>query len=101
MKTLLSIALIALCLFSLPVQGQKAFDVVIKGKGEPVLLFPGFACTAQVWDGVVAELSQNHELHLFTFAGFGGLDLIEIPWLATIKEQIAIYVQENKLENPT
>ena len=57
MKTLLSIALIALCLFSLPVQGQKAFDVVIKGKGEPVLLFPGFntnLSTAMFWFCVIS-----------------------------------------------
>lgn len=101
MKTLLSITVFVLCLFSLPVQGQKAFDVVVKGKGESVLLFPGFGCTAQVWDGVVEDLSQNHELHLFTFAGFGGVAPIEMPWLATIKDQVADYVQENNLEKPT
>lgn len=100
MKTILSITLVLVCLFSLPVQGQKAFDVVVKGKGDPVLLFPGFGCTARVWDNVVEELSRNHKLHLFTFAGFGDVMPIQMPWLATIKDQIAVYVKENKLEKP-
>ncbi len=100
MKTLLLITVFVLCLLSLPMQGQEAFDVVVKGKGEPVLLFPGFGCTAQVWDGVVEELSQNHELHLFTFAGFGSVAPIGMPWLSTIKDQVAAYVQENDLEKP-
>lgn len=101
MKTLLSITVFVLCLFSLAAQEQKAFDVVVKGTGKPLLLFPGFGCTAQIWDGVVEELSENHELHLFTFAGFGGVAPIEMPWFATIKDQIADYVQDNKLEKPT
>ncbi|RWX00479.1 alpha/beta fold hydrolase [Flavobacterium cerinum] len=98
MKTIVSITLVLLCLFSHPVHGQKAFNVVVKGKGTPVLLFPGFGCSAQVWDNVVEELSRNHELHLFTFAGFGNAAPIEMPWFTTIKDQIAIYVKENKLE---
>lgn len=101
MKTIVSIALVLLCSFSLPVHGQKAFNVVVKGKGSPVLLFPGFGCTAQVWDNVVEELSKNHELHLFTFAGFGNVLPIEMPWFATIKDQVVVYVKQNKLKNVT
>lgn len=26
-----------------------AFEVKVIGKGEPVLLFPGFTCTGEVW----------------------------------------------------
>lgn len=100
MKTIVSIALFVCCMASVPARGQQAFDVVVKGKGDPVLLFPGFGCTAQVWDGVVEELSKNYELHLFTFAGFGGVAPIGMPWLVTVRDQIINYVQENKLEKP-
>lgn len=101
MKTIVLTILFVLTLFSVSAQEQKAFDVVVKGKGEPVLLFPGFGCTSQVWDDVVDELSQKHELHLFTFAGFGNVTPIETPWLSTIKEQLTTYIKVNKLKRPT
>jgi len=80
---------------------QSAFQVVVKGKGHPILLFPGFGCTGEVWDDAVAELSKTHQCHIFTFAGFGNVAPIEGPWLAKIKEGIIAYVKEKKLKKPT
>jgi hypothetical protein len=40
---------------------QKTFDVEVKGNGDPVLLFPGFTCTGEVWKDVVEELSKTKE----------------------------------------
>lgn len=80
---------------------QKSFSVSVKGKGEPILLFPGFGCTGELWDETVAELSKTNECHIFTFAGFGDVPPIETPWLSSIKDEIISYVKEKKLKKPT
>jgi pimeloyl-ACP methyl ester carboxylesterase len=80
---------------------QKSFTVSVKGKGEPILLFPGFGCTGELWDETVAELSKTNECHIFTFAGFGDVPPIETPWLSSIKDEIISYVKEKKLKKPT
>lgn len=80
---------------------QAAFKVEVIGKGEPVLLFPGFTCTGEVWSDIVAELSKTKECHIFTFAGFGDVPAIEKPWLPKIKESVVTYISANKLDKPT
>lgn len=79
---------------------QQAFRVTVTGKGDPVLLFPGFACTGEVFDETVKELSRNYECHSFTFAGFGGVPPIGTPWLPQIREQVVAYVKAKKLNKP-
>lgn len=100
MKTLKNIALLSILIsvFNLNAQNEP-FEVVVKGEGEPILLFPGFTCTGDVWEDTVAELSKNYECHIFTFAGFGGVTPIEKPWLPKIKEGIEAYIDEQQLEN--
>lgn len=78
----------------------KPFEVKVTGEGDPILLFPGFACTGEVWDTTITELSKEYECHVFTFAGFGDVAAIEKPWLPKIKEGVVSYISENKLENP-
>ncbi len=80
---------------------QKSFQVTVKGKGEPVYLFPGFGCTSDLWEETVAELSETHECHLFTFAGFGEVAPIEMPWFSTIKDDIIAYTKSKKINKPT
>ena len=78
---------------------SKSFEVVVEGSGQPILLFPGFTCTGEVWENTVAELSKEYQCHIFTFAGFGNVPAIEKPWLSKIKDDIVEYVADNKLEN--
>lgn len=80
---------------------EKSLQVEITGKGNPILLFPGFSCTGKVWSATVKELSKTHECHVFTFAGFGTVPAIESPWLETIKNDITNYVTRKKLQKPT
>jgi pimeloyl-ACP methyl ester carboxylesterase len=80
---------------------SKSFSVEVSGKGEPILLFPGFTCTAQVWEQTITAISANHECHAFTFAGFGGVPAIGTPWLPVIKDDILTYVRQKKLKNVT
>lgn len=82
-------------------QAQQAFKVEVVGKGTPILFFPGFGCTSEVFAETVATLSKNYECHLFTFAGFGNVPPIELPWLPKIKEQVIEYVKNKQLSNST
>jgi len=80
--------------------GQKSFQVTVEGTGNPVFLFPGFGCTGALWEDTVAELSKTHECHVFTFAGFGNVPPIDMPWLITIKNEIIDYTKEKRLNKP-
>ncbi|AXG69041.1 sigma factor SigB regulation protein RsbQ [Kordia sp. SMS9] len=80
---------------------ETAFQVKVTGKGNPILLFPGFSCTGDVWNETVKELSKTNECHIFTFAGFGNVPAIESPWLETIKNEVQKYVARKNLEKPT
>lgn len=101
MKTKSILIIAFMLLVSKSVFSQTAFKVDVKGKGAPVLLFPGFGCTGEVWNETVAELSKNYECHVFTFAGFGTVPPIENPWLSTIKDQIISYVKTKKFKKAT
>lgn len=98
----LFLAAFLICAISTTSQAQyNAFSVKVTGKGDPVFLFPGFACTADVWEQTVTAIASNHECHAFTFAGFGNVPAIDTPWLPTIKQQLIQYVQTKKLKNIT
>jgi len=93
--------LISIGLHFLSFSQPNAFEVKVEGKGEPILLFPGFACPAEVYSDLVSELSKNYECHSFTFAGFGDVPPIKIPWLPIIKEAISSYILNEQLKSPT
>ncbi|GAB3883325.1 alpha/beta fold hydrolase [Spirosoma agri] len=102
MKITKLVLLITLLFLSCRVQAQQtAFTVKVTGQGDPVLLLPGFTCTADVWQETVAALSATHECHAFTFAGFGGVPPIDMPWLPTIKTQLIDYIKTKKLKSAT
>lgn len=96
-KNLLIATIILLFTMNLNAQNN-AFQVRVVGEGEPLLFFPGFACTDKVWEEQVAELSKDYECHLFTFAGFGEVAPIEFPWYPKIEKEVLDYIHENKLE---
>lgn len=101
MKTIQSVLFFALVITSFCTNAQdQPFDVTIKGEGQPILFFPGFTCTGDVWEETVAELSKNYQCYIFTFAGFGEVAPIEKPWLPKIKEGINAYVKKQKLKDP-
>lgn len=93
--------LVLFILSGIALNAQKAYQVKVVGEGSPILLFPGFACTGEVWNEVVQELSKTNECHVFTFAGFGDVAPIEKPWLSKVKEGIAGYITAKHLERST
>lgn len=81
-------------------QSQTSFQVSVTGKGQPILLIPGFTCPGSVWDETVKLLSQDYECHVFTLAGFGGVAPIKFPWLPQVNEDLKQYIITTKLEKP-
>jgi len=102
MNTIKKLLLAITCFVFINVNAQDyPFKVEVKGKGEPVLLFPGFTCTGEVWEQTVKEISKSYECHIFTLAGFGDVKPIEKPWLPKIKEGVEQYITNTKLKNIT
>ena len=102
MKTFKKLLTLILVLSAITLNAQNSsFEVQVIGKGKPVLLFPGFTCTGEVWNLIVEEISKTHQCHVFTFAGFGEIPAIEKPWLPKIKESVVQYISDQQLEKPT
>ncbi len=48
------------------------FSVTVTGSGPDVILIPGLASSAAVWDGTVAKLKDHYRLHVINLSGFAG-----------------------------
>lgn len=79
---------------------QQAFDVKVIGKGQPILLIPGYSCSGAVWKETADHLKNNYQLHILTLAGFAGVKPIQDPVLQTVHDQLIQYVKTNKLKKP-
>lgn len=100
MKTLKITFVLLSVLLCFNLQAQKPFEVEVSGKGQPVLLFPGFTSTGKVYEDIIGLIAEKYEVHTFTFAGFGGVPAIEKPWFPKIKESMEDYISENNLKDP-
>ncbi|WP_051224047.1 alpha/beta fold hydrolase [Flavobacterium tegetincola] len=82
-------------------QNTKAFDVKVIGKGEPIILIPGYSCSGEVWNETVDHLKGKYQLHVLTLAGFATVPPIpDENILQTVHDQIIQYVKNNKLRKP-
>jgi N-formylmaleamate deformylase len=79
---------------------QKAFDVKVYGKGQPVILIPGYSCSGAVWNETVDHLKERYQLHVLTIAGYAGVQPIASPVLKTVRDSIISYVRNNHLYKP-
>jgi len=69
MKRLLVIAILSIILIKTSAQPQKVFSVTVTGKGQPVILIPGFSCSGDVWKETVNHLKNKYQCHVLTLAG--------------------------------
>lgn len=98
MKKIITLFVVSLVFTVSTLHAQQSFTVEIKGKGEPILLFPGFGCTGKMWDETVAALAASHTCYSFTFAGFGNVKPVDTLWFETIKKDVTTYIEKNKLK---
>ena len=80
---------------------NQPIHVEVTGKGQPIVLIPGFTVPGDVWYPLVKELEKNYECHIVTLAGFGGEQPIEFPWLPKVNESLKDYILNNNLQNAT
>lgn len=71
-----------------------------KAKGAPIILIPGLASGAYVWDETVKQLRGEHELYVVTLAGFSGKPAIAGPKLPKLKASLLELIQTQKIDKP-
>jgi len=79
---------------------QKAFSVTVTGKGQPIILIPGYSCSGEVWQETVDHLKNRYQCHVLTLAGYAGVPPIDKPILQTVRDQLIQYVKNKKLRKP-
>jgi len=79
------------------------FTVTVSGAGPDMILIPGLACSAHVWDSTVAHLQANYRLHVIQINGFAGSPARANAQGTVIQptvDAIDAYIQTNKLKSP-
>lgn len=77
------------------------FDVTVIGQGSPIILIPGLMSDGSVWQHIAKELSDKHQVHSISIAGFAGTPPVDNFSLEQVKEQLINYITTNKLKNPS
>ena len=77
------------------------FVVEVKGKGQPMILIPGYASSGDTWAETVAHYKDTYECHVLTLAGFAGVPASNArPFLPAVVEDLAAYIKKLKLNKP-
>jgi pimeloyl-ACP methyl ester carboxylesterase len=79
------------------------FSVTVTGSGPDVILIPGLASSAAVWDGTVAKLKDHYRLHVLNVSGFAGEPAAANATgdiLNPEVEAIHAYIAANHLKSP-
>ncbi|UII33851.1 alpha/beta hydrolase [Fulvivirga ulvae] len=83
-------------LISFITYAQQSIQVEKRGNGPAVLFLPGFTCPGEIWDETVDALGSNFQYHQVSYAGFNGIDPIDMPWYETIKRDLKEYITKQK-----
>ena len=78
-------------------------SVSTRGEGTDVILVPGVGAHADVWAVIADSLDESFRVHTVQVNGFAGIPAsanADGPVAAPVAEEIARYVQEQKLERP-
>lgn len=103
MKLRLSMLAAAVLLFasSAASAGPTRFTAEVEGTGPDVILIPGLASPAMIWNSTVAQLRDHYRVHVIQVSGFAGApeaDDSEGPVVAPLVEELAAYIEDEKLE---
>ncbi|HZO17038.1 MAG TPA: alpha/beta hydrolase [Polyangiaceae bacterium] len=71
-----------------------SFAVARSGHGTPMLLLPGAACDASLWEETAHHLPPDYSVSAVTLAGFGGVPPIETPLLESARAELADYLRD-------
>lgn len=101
MKKLLS--LIVILTLANNASSATSFEAKVTGAGNPIIFIPGLACNGSVWNDAVARYSDSNECHVLSIAGFAGTPAAKESdvFLKTVETDLAAYISEHALQNPT
>lgn len=88
---------------SAPAATSSRFSVTVTGAGPDVLLIPGLASSASVWDATVAALKGHYRLHVVQVAGFAGTPArgnATGTIIGPLVTDLAAYIRSAKLMRP-
>jgi pimeloyl-ACP methyl ester carboxylesterase len=77
--------------------------VTVVGRGPDVILIPGLASSAAVWDATVKQLATTHRVHLVQVAGFAGAPVAgnaDGEVVVPLVEAIDAYIKARGLKSP-
>jgi pimeloyl-ACP methyl ester carboxylesterase len=83
-----------------PTTKTSSFHVEVTGHGAPMILVPGLNSAGEVWDTTVDHYKDHYECHVLTLAGFAGQPPIGTPFLAAVRDDLAAYIREKRLDHP-
>lgn len=75
--------------------------VTVTGQGPDVILIPGLASSAHVWDATVAHIAAHHRVHVVQVAGFAGTPAggnATGPVFEPVADAIHAYIVANHLQ---
>ena len=84
-----------------PTPASDRIIVAVTGQGPDVILIPGLASSAHVWDATVAHISAHHRVHVVQVAGFAGTPAgsnASGPVFEPLVEAIHSYIAANHLQ---
>lgn len=77
-----------------------AFTVQVSGTGKPMILIAGLASSGAVWDSTVAHFAAHYRCFVLQLAGFAGSPAAQGPLLETVERELAVYIDDQKLDHP-
>jgi len=84
-----------------PALASDRIAITVTGTGPDVILIPGLASSAHVWDATVAHLAPHHRVHVVQVAGFAGAPAggnASGPVFEPVVEAIHAYIVANHLQ---
>jgi pimeloyl-ACP methyl ester carboxylesterase len=88
---------------AVPSAAAPRFTVEVTGQGPDVILIPGLASSAAVWDDTVKQLRGRYRLHVIQVAGFAGAPVganAEGSVLQPSVDALDGYIKSAKLKSP-
>jgi pimeloyl-ACP methyl ester carboxylesterase len=88
---------------AVPSAAAPRFTVEVTGQGPDVILIPGLASSAAVWDDTVKQLQGRYRLHVIQVAGFAGAPAganAEGPVIQPTVDALDGYIKSAKLKSP-
>lgn len=77
-----------------------SFSVTVTGTGPAIVLIPGLLSSGEVWSSTVDRYQKRYQLHTVTLAGFGGPAPVGEPFLSRVRDELIVYIREQKLRKP-